>query len=291
MNKKLKAYLQLMRFPNTFTAMADVLAGYLIVNGLHIDWPNLLALILSTTCIYGAGCALNDIHDRETDARERRSRPIPSGMISIRDASLFTMGLYGTGLLCAFFAGWWSFGIAVVLVGLTLTYNLALKDMRIIGPLNMASCRALNLILGMSPVLGIAITAWMFPFLTLIYVFYLTALSQFEAGGRPGFQRWYFIISGILVIAVCIGIQFYQPHQIDGSIFMLICLLVIVPPLSMGLYMPKEHLIGRAVKYMIIGIPLLDAVYVAGLHGWIMGAPVALCIVPAIIFARFFYVT
>ncbi len=76
---KLRPRLQLIRLPNLFTAMADVLAGYLIVTGAAVRWDILLPLLLATACLYAAGCVLNDFHDREIDRRERPFRPIPSG--------------------------------------------------------------------------------------------------------------------------------------------------------------------------------------------------------------------
>ena len=292
MKKKAKIYLQLMRFPNTFTAMADVLAGYLIVSGgLQMDWPRLAGLIVATTCIYGAGCVLNDIHDRELDALERPTRPIPSGMISVREASVFTGCLYGMGLLSCFIVGWCTFGIALVLVGCTISYDLLIKDVKIIGPLNMASCRSLNLILGMSLGIGTVSNVWIFALITLGYVFYLTMLSQFEVNGNIRNTRRAFIWGGILVLVSVIGMELHQPHLIDGIVFSIFCFLFILPPVFTGLSSMKAEFIGRAVKYLIIGIPLLDAIYVSGRHGWLMGIPVALCIVPALVVGRYFYST
>ena len=82
------AYLQLMRFPNLFTAAADVIAGYLIVRGLDIKLWDLVGLVFATSGIYAGGCVLNDLCDRNVDAIERASRPIPSGRVSTFEAFL-----------------------------------------------------------------------------------------------------------------------------------------------------------------------------------------------------------
>ena len=54
----------------------------------------------------GAGCTWNDIVDRDLDARvERtRSRPIPSGQVSVRAAAVFLVlqALVGLAVLLAF---------------------------------------------------------------------------------------------------------------------------------------------------------------------------------------------
>ena len=81
LKKKALAYLQIMRFPNIFTAIADVTAGCLIVLGSDAQWAPLIALAISTSAIYAAGCVLNDICDRQIDAKERPERPIPSGAV------------------------------------------------------------------------------------------------------------------------------------------------------------------------------------------------------------------
>jgi 4-hydroxybenzoate polyprenyltransferase len=65
----------------------------------HPD-PRLAVLFLTgAIAMRGAGCAFNDIVDRDFDARvERtRSRPIPSGQVSVRRAALFTALLLAIG--------------------------------------------------------------------------------------------------------------------------------------------------------------------------------------------------
>lgn len=61
----------------------------------------LLGLFLAGAIIMrGAGCTLNDIVDRDFDAQvmRTRSRPIPSGQVSVRAALLFLVALLGMGL-------------------------------------------------------------------------------------------------------------------------------------------------------------------------------------------------
>jgi 4-hydroxybenzoate polyprenyltransferase len=55
------------------------------------DWRALLLMWVGAVAMRGAGCALNDIVDADLDARvERtRSRPIPAGSISRRQAAIF----------------------------------------------------------------------------------------------------------------------------------------------------------------------------------------------------------
>ncbi len=77
-----KAYLQLIRLPNVFTAMADSLAGGLLVRGVLGETRDWLPLVLASAATYAGGIALNDVFDVEIDRVERPNRPIPSGRVS-----------------------------------------------------------------------------------------------------------------------------------------------------------------------------------------------------------------
>jgi 4-hydroxybenzoate polyprenyltransferase len=57
--------------------------------------------LLGAIIMRGAGCTLNDIVDREYDAQVMRtkSRPIPSGQVSVRAAVLFLLALLAAGLV------------------------------------------------------------------------------------------------------------------------------------------------------------------------------------------------
>jgi 4-hydroxybenzoate polyprenyltransferase len=288
---KIFAYLQLTRFPNLFTSVADVLAGYLIIRGLRLDWLELLALCLSTCFIYGGGCILNDVCDRNRDARERPFRPIPSGRVSPREALFLTFIFFGLGLTTAFLAGKTPFVIASILILLVISYDIFTKEMPVAGPITMAACRGVNLLLGMSPSLFLSGITFLFPLISVIYVFALTTLSQFEVEGGLGGRGW--IVSGylILVIFIISVLRMTKYLAADCLIYMGLLILFAGLPLLAGLLRPAPDRVGRAVKFLILGIPLLDAVYVSGLHGWAYGIPVALCTVPSMVLSRYVYVT
>jgi len=197
---KIFAYLQLTRFPNLFTSMADILAGYLIIKGLNIDWPEFLALCLSTCFIYGGGCILNDVRDRNLDASERPSRPIPSGRVALCEAGFLTCIFFGLGLFSAFLAGKTPLVMASILILLAVSYDIFTKEMPLAGPINMAACRGANLLFGMSPAFQWAGIALVFPVFSFTYVFALTKLSHFEVEGGLGGKGW--VVSGSLFLVV-----------------------------------------------------------------------------------------
>lgn len=61
---------------------------------------HLVLFLIGAVAMRGAGCTYNDILDRDVDAQvERtRSRPIPSGQVSVEAATLFMVGLAFIGL-------------------------------------------------------------------------------------------------------------------------------------------------------------------------------------------------
>lgn len=289
--KEIFARLQLIRLPNLFTAMADVLAGYLIVAGAGFRWSILFALLLTTSCLYAAGCVLNDLRDREIDLRERPFRPIPSGWVSPREASILAPVLFALGLLAACTGGRHSVLIATVLIGLIVLYNYRAKHRAVVGPATMGTCRSANLLLGMSPALSAAGAALLFPALSFIYVFLLTCLSRFEVGGAQG-AGLYRIAAGWVALALVFVALFAQGIlQSDALPYFILLILFTAPVLFRGIRRPDPSHVEQAVKALVLGIPILDAVYASGVHGWKFGIPIILLLLPARWIARALYVT
>ena len=85
-------------FSLAMAAMADPARGF--------DWSAALLMLIGSVAMRGAGCTLNDIVDADLDAQvERtRSRPLPSGAVSKRQAALFlgVQLLVGFVILCQF---------------------------------------------------------------------------------------------------------------------------------------------------------------------------------------------
>ncbi len=107
-----------------------------------------LVLAGASACLYLSGMALNDWADREVDARERPGRPIPSGRVTPGFALALAAGLSAGGLALAGLAGGRrALAVAVPLAGVVWSYDLAVKGTPA-GPLAMAACRSLDVLLG-----------------------------------------------------------------------------------------------------------------------------------------------
>ena len=101
-SSRLLAWLQLMRLPNVFTAIADVAMGFWFTHETLSPVWGFAALLISTSCLYVCGMILNDVFDVEQDRRERPRRPLPSGRITSRDAAAIGRTLLILGVIVAY---------------------------------------------------------------------------------------------------------------------------------------------------------------------------------------------
>ena len=137
---KFLAYVQLLRLPNIFTAVADPLAGWLIAGG---GRASQFALTIGASVgLYTAGIVFNDCFDYRRDCRDRPERPLPRGDIPVRVAWTIGTILFLTGLVLG--------GVnALPLAALIIFYNAFAKHFTWLGPATLGACRACNLALGM----------------------------------------------------------------------------------------------------------------------------------------------
>ncbi len=160
-DSKIRAYLELLRFPNVFTAVADVMMGGWFVTYSHQrpDLPELrpgvlFLLIGSSCCLYLAGTVLNDYFDRDKDAEERPARPIPSRRVPESAAQWLGSELLIVGVAVAWLASYFNGSFRSGLIACALAAAIVLYDGRlkstILGPFGMGACRFLNVLLGMS---------------------------------------------------------------------------------------------------------------------------------------------
>jgi len=178
----LRAWLELIRLPNVFTAIADIMAGYFIASGGELDLRDLGFLIFSSSFLYAGGIVLNDFFDYRIDREERPGRPIPSGRIRRDMAGVLGWGLLLFGMVLALAVGQLSFMVSLGTTLLVLSYNVLTKHITILGPVNMGLCRYMNFTLGMSPwIIGWDVKLFI-PLIVMVYIMLLTFISLNEAG-------------------------------------------------------------------------------------------------------------
>jgi len=141
-------WLQLLRAPNLLTVPGDPLAGFLLVAG-SISAGAWLAAGASL-CFYCGGLLINDLADFETDRKERPGRPLPSGPVKKQTVRVVAVMLFLVGELLCSLLGDIPAGVGLTLIAAILAYNLKLKKIFVLGPLNMGLCRGLSMMLGVS---------------------------------------------------------------------------------------------------------------------------------------------
>jgi len=190
MTRTFLAWLQLLRLPNHATAVADVLAGFLVCTGPRpVDWPPAACwtAIAASLALYAAGMVLNDVFDVDLDRHERPERPLPSGAIGVATAARAGAALLGVGLACAVATAWlaatpWPAIVGGLLAGAVWFYDRQAKATPL-GPAVMGGCRGLNWLLGMTAAGGPAVAPeWLIPFGMALYVAGITLFARDEAG-------------------------------------------------------------------------------------------------------------
>jgi len=167
----------LVRLPSVLSVPGDVLLGTTSARGEH---PLRIAgLTAASSCLYMAGMALNDYADRDVDAKERPKRPIPSGRLSAQFALRLASGLSAASLGLAYTAGGRrALEVALPLAATVWAYDLALKKTPW-GPLSMAACRSLDILMGS---LG-SRKSWPAAGVVGGHTFLITVVSRREAQG------------------------------------------------------------------------------------------------------------
>lgn len=106
MEQYTKSYLQLIKpgitISNTMTAVA---AYFLAASQYGFSWTSFIGVTIGVACIIASACVVNNMTDRDLDAKMKRTRgrEIAAGTISLSAAAIyaFFLGSLGFGLLLA----------------------------------------------------------------------------------------------------------------------------------------------------------------------------------------------
>ena len=286
------AFLQLVRIPTVFTAMADIFLGFLLTHSTIEPLDTFLLLLGASVCIYWTGMILNDYFDREIDGQDRPGRPIPSGRIPAASALKLGLVLNALGLGLAAVAGPGSLLIAVLLTACVWLYDGVMKKTPL-APLLMGSCRFFNVLLGASASPTGAM--WWCPQMHIavglgIYVIGLTWFARQEAKTSARAQ----LISASFVInaglATLFGFVLTSPDNshAETSLFVLAVIsITIIRRLLRAISHPEPARVQTAVKTMLLSLVMLDATLVLFATGTpALAMAVASLMVPAFLLAR-----
>jgi len=263
--KKAIGLLRLARPANLVTAVSDILAGIAIsgyFSNPNIAWSSVLLLTIATIGLYGGGVVFNDVFDAELDATERPERPIPSGLITKKQAAIWGIMLLLLGSL-AVFVHFQSLIIAVLIVIAALVYDKFGKHHYYLGPLNMGVCRGLNLLLGISIIPN---AVYEFAPLAVIPIIYIAAITMISRGEVHGSSKKILYVAFALYSLVILGILSYsvaEQNYVFTLPFLILFALLIFPALIQAVRIPEGKFIGKAVKAGVIALIAMNASWAA----------------------------
>jgi 4-hydroxybenzoate polyprenyltransferase len=297
----LRQYLTLFRLPNVFTAPSNILAGYYaVVEPANASGLHLAILIICSILLYLSGIVLNDYFDIEVDRRERPLRPLPAGTVSKRKVLLIGIVFIIAANFISLLVSTSTFIIAAILSGTIVSYDYRMKY-SVYGPGMMGAARALNVMLGSSPiflttVLNInnsariaVVTVSLF-----VFVFAISRLSRKEIDETDkvrtakGSFLMIFAVLAIIIVSGLVGV-FLKDLFANLALFAIIMIITFKPLLQRQPLSSKD--IQRTIKTMVLSIIVLDSAFVSGSAGTAYGLVTLMLIMPAIILSRKFYVT
>lgn len=126
----LRPWLKLGRFDRPTGIWLLMLPGWMglalaaAMRGKAPDLVLLLLFFIGAALMRAAGCAYNDIVDRDIDAKVARTagRPIPSGQISVKQAWAFVIGCCLVSLVILLAMNLWTIGLGVASLALVAAY-------------------------------------------------------------------------------------------------------------------------------------------------------------------------
>lgn len=284
--------------------MSNAYAGYFLAGGRALS-PRLVAGILAAGLFIMAGMALNDVADKDVDARERPDRPIPSGAIPLGLAWSLSLGMMAVGLILLGLANPVSVWIGAALCLAIFAYNFLLKGSAL-GPAAMGLCRALNLLAGISltwsALPGAAAfshpEAWPKPLLAALislwaYIALVTFLARDEVGGNTR-RRAMIYLGGLAAWFIAwpiAGLTWFRNEPFMAPAWLALAMFLRGPLRNLASD-PSPKNTGKMVGAMLRFVPLVDVIAMLANHvppAYALAG--ALWIVPAFAVGKWFYST
>jgi 4-hydroxybenzoate polyprenyltransferase len=293
--KKIIVYLRIMRPANVVTSVADILAGIaisgILTAGFAVPWLSVFYLCASTACLYAGGIVFNDVFDAELDKIERPERAIPSGIISLQNATLLGSLLLLAAIGLAFLNSVDSGTLAVLVAIFALLYNKFGKHHSFFGPLNMGLCRGFNLLLGLSIVPEMLYSHYYLAIIPVIYIFSITMTSRGEVHGGTAKNLYLAALLYGIVICAIAYFAFINDRLWWSLLFLLPFAFMIFKPLFKAIKQPIGKNIGAAVKAGVISLILMDAAWAVTFDALILAFVIAALLPVSMWLSKLFAVT
>ena len=290
-------YFKLVRIPNIFTTVSNILLGYIFFTSIdHFDFYVIFELISISAFLYIGGMIQNDYFDIKIDEKERPSRPLPSNKISKKNALILIYISFSYSLIISFIIGWYTLIITITMVTLIFLYNRFLKN-TIWGCINMGIIRSLNVLLGASQSIfliagGMFDTRFIIPLLSeFLYVSSITILSWNETKNFLFDLRNNLPFIIIYVLIFTIGIFIIVGTFNYSTLIPLIIFSCFIVYSHISL-LTKIATTQKSVSLLITMIVILDIIFMTDIIGVYYSLILALVlIIPVIVLSRKIYMT
>ena len=277
-----KEYLQLVRLPGIFTAFSNVLIGYFFSFSFNSEVIFLPYLLATSGMLFCSGMIFNDYFDYNLDKKERSFRPLPSGKISKQNALLIGFIFLILANISAFFLGFDSLIISLILSCMILFYNLKLKSISFLGILNLSIIRMLNILLGFS-IIGISFEFIQYLFPLGIFIVGISILAKNEIKSNLVIYKKLNKIIVIITIA-SVSILVITNFQFESLLFLGLFSFLSV----YSLFFKK---IQNQITFQLLLIILLDSILISFFVPLQFSILVSLLILPAYVISKKLYLT
>jgi 4-hydroxybenzoate polyprenyltransferase len=287
----LRAYAELARLSNIPTVLSNVLVGFAIGAASSpgpVAWWPLLALVPAMVLFYVGGMALNDVVDSNIDRRERPGRPIPSGRVSMYEASVFVALCMVLGIVLVAPFGWPARFLAIALALTIIAYDITHKVTPLSGVL-MGACRGLVYLTvaaamawpldwAVAGPLAIAMTA---------YIGVMTFIARSEAVVDASSmtimlrRRLSILLPGIAIVPVL----WVVPASWDVAIIAGVVMLAWLVFAQRHLLVPQPRVKNAVLSYLA-GICLIDAFYLTLLERNNLAMIAGACFIATVLWHR-----
>ena len=300
---RIRAYAEVMRLANVFTAISNVWMGMIFVSGGLPGWTA-VGITATSALLYLAGMVLNDVFDYKLDAYERPERPIPSGRVSLGAARLLGWGLLEGGIACGWITAYMTSARSVGTITVFLAIAIFLYDSggkRFAGPMLMGLCRMLNVGLGMSVVGDLFEVRGSEPIVIGIGLYIasvtLFARNENETVGRAQLvwcAAWTILSLALIAATPAIvpdGFELLQIQYLGWIILWIVIAGSILRRMVVAIMQPTPKFVQKAVGHAILSIIVIDAAICLGFAGPFWALAVLALLAPATLMAQFLKVT
>jgi len=147
---KLPGYLRLMRPINCVMMGFAVIVGAALagLNSLSNLWSNLVYGFVTGFMLTAASMTINDYYDRQIDAMNEPSRPIPSGLVKPKEALAFALILTVIGFVASYLTNVFSLLTAIIAWIVFVAYTTVGKRTGLPGNFLVSTCVAIPFVYG-----------------------------------------------------------------------------------------------------------------------------------------------